>query len=212
MNLREIADAIEQTKAGYFAEIVGDVDKAKSEVREIAHDSTRSTDWVKEQTDKAIERFNANRKAKAEAVAAKLEELYQNGLDAAADVFAKQPTAGELAYLQAFSMKERITKTDVDSALRSLRHSAVASAAVCERATNFGVKCEKSVPGYIAVAGVHDECLDADKGLVTSYGHAMRTGSGSEMAFSSDSLRESMRAKYVANEFTNALRAVSEFE
>ena len=161
MNLREIADAIEQTKAGYFAEIVGDVDKAKSEVWEIAHDSTRSTDWVKEQTDKAIERFNADRKAKAEAVAAKLEELYQNGLDAAADVFAKQPTAGELAYLQAFSMKERITKTDVDSALRSLRHSAVASAAVCERATNFGVKCEKSVPGYIAVAGVHDECLDA---------------------------------------------------
>lgn len=212
MNLREIADAIEQTKAGYFAEIVGDVDKAKSEVGEIAHDSTRSTDWVKEQTDKAIERFNADRKAKAEAVAAKLEELYQNGLDAAADVFAKQPTAGELAYLQAFSMKERITKTDVDSALRSLRHSAVASAAVCERAMNFGVKCEKSVPGYIAVAGVHDECLDADKGLVASYGHAMRTGSGSEMAFSSDSLRESMRAKYVANEFTNALRAVSEFE
>lgn len=51
MNLREIADAIEQTKAGYFAEIVGDVDKAKSEVWEIAHDSTRSTDWVKEQTD-----------------------------------------------------------------------------------------------------------------------------------------------------------------
>lgn len=37
MNLREIADAIEQTKAGYFAEIVGDVDKAKSEVWEIAH-------------------------------------------------------------------------------------------------------------------------------------------------------------------------------
>ena len=54
MNLREIADAIEQTKAGYFAEIVGDVDKAKSEVWEIAHDSTRSTDWVKEQTDKAM--------------------------------------------------------------------------------------------------------------------------------------------------------------
>lgn len=129
MNLREIADAIEQTKAGYFAEIVGDVDKAKSEVWEIAHDSTRSTDWVKEQTDKAIERFNADRKAKAEAVAAKLEKLYQNGLDAAADVLAKQPTAGELAYLQAFNMKDRIIKTDVDSALRSLEHSAQRPAA-----------------------------------------------------------------------------------
>lgn len=212
MNLREIADAIEQTKAGYFAEIVGDVDKAKSEVWEIAHDSTRSTDWVKEQTDKAIERFNADRKAKAEAVAAKLEKLYQNGLDAAADVLAKQPTAGELAYLQAFNMKDRIIKTDVDSALRSLEHSAVASAVVCERAAACGIEHGKFVPGYIAVERVYKECLDADKGFVRTFGNASRTGSGSDMAFSSDSLREAMRAKYVANDFTNALRAVSGFE
>lgn len=212
MKLQEISNEIEQTKAAYFAEIVNDVDAAKAEVSKIASDSTRSTDWIREQTDAAVERFNTNRKAKAEAVAAKLEELYQNGLNAAADVFAKQPTAGELAYLQAFNMKERITETDVDSALRSLRHSAIASAAVCERASKFGLKREKSVPGYIAVAGVHDKCLDADKGLVMSYGHAMSTGSGSEMAFSSDSLREAMRAKCVGNEFTNALRAVSEFE
>ena len=45
-----------------------------------------------------------------------------------------------------------------------------------------------------------------------TFGHASRTGSGSDMAFSSDSLLEAMRAKYVANDFTNALRAVSEFE
>lgn len=212
MKLQEIADAIEQTKTSYFTEIVSDVDAAKAEVSKIAADATRSTDWVREQTDAVIERFNAERDAKATAVAAKLETLYQNGLDAAADVFAKQPTAGEVAYLQAFNMKGRITKTDVDSALRSLEHNAVASAAVCERAANCGVECGKPVPGYIAVAGVHDECLDADKGLVMSYGHASRTGSGSGMAFTSDSLRESMRAKYVANEFTNALRAVSDFE
>ena len=145
-------------------------------------------------------------------MAAKLEKLYQNGLDAAADVLAKQPTAGELAYLQAFNMKDRIIKTDVDSALRSLEHSAVASAVVCERAAACGIEHGKFVPGYIAVERVYKECLDADKGFVRTFGNASRTGSGSDMAFSSDSLREAMRAKYVANDFTNALRAVSEFE
>lgn len=212
MELREIADAIEQIKADYFAEIVKDVEAAKAEAQRTARDSARSSDWINSQTESLIEEYNAARQAKAEKAAAKLETLYQSGLDAASDVFAKQPTPGELAYLQAFNMKERITKSDVDSALRSLSHSAVASAAVCERAADFGIKCDKSVPGYIAVAGVYGECLDADKGLVMSYGRASRTGSGSEMAFSSDSLREAMRAKYVANEFTSAMRAVSEFE
>lgn len=212
MKLQEIADTIERTKADFFAEIVKDAEAAKVEAKRIADDSTRSTDWINSQIDVLMEEYNVARLAKAEKVAAELEALYQSGLDAASDVFAKQPTAGELAYLQAFNMKERITKSDVDSALRSLSHSAVASAAVCERAADFGIKCDKSVPGYIAVAGVYGECLDADKGLVMSYGRASRTGSGSEMAFSSDSLREAMRAKYVANEFTSALRAVSEFE
>lgn len=212
MNLREIADAIEQSKASHFVEVIKDVNAAKAEVKKIEEDPSRSTDWIREQAEAVVERFNADLKAKAEAVAAKLEKLYQNGLDAAADVLAKQPTAGELAYLQAFNMKDRIIKTDVDSALRSLEHSAVASAVVCERAAACGIEHGKFVPGYIAVERVYKECLDADKGLVRTFGHASRTGSGSDMAFSSDSLLEAMRAKYVANDFTNALRAVSEFE
>ena len=212
MKLQEIADAIENAKADYFAEIVEGVEAAKAKAQRIAGDSTRSSEWINSQTTSLIEEYNAARQAKAEKVAAKLETLYQDGLDGAADAFAKQPTTGELAYLQAFNMKERITKSDVDSAMRSLVHSAVASAAVCARAAACGVKCEKPVPGYIAVSGVYSECVEADKGLVMAYGRASRTGSGSGMAFSSDSLRESMRAKYVANEFTNALRVVSEFE
>ena len=93
-----------------------------------------------------------------------------------------------------------------------MEHSAVASAVVCERAAACGIEHGKFVPGYIAVERVYKECLDADKGFVMTFGNASRTGSGSDMAFSSDSLREAMRAKYVANDFTNALRAVSEFE
>lgn len=212
MKLQEIADAIEQSKASHFAEVIKDVEAAKAEAKKIAADSTRSTDWIREQTEAAVERFNADLKAKVEAEAAKLEKLYQNGLDAAADVLAKQPTAGELAYLQAFNMKDRIIKTDVDSALRSLEHSAVASAVVCERAAACGIECGKAVPGYIAVEGAYKECLDTDMELVKTFGHASRTGSGSDMAFSSDSLREAMRAKYVANDFTAALRSISAFE
>lgn len=212
MKLQEIADAIEQSKASHFAEVIKDVDAAKAEVKKIEEDRSRSTDWIREQIEAVVERFNADLKAKADAEAAKLEKLYQNGLDAAADVLAKQPTAGELAYLQAFNMKDRIIKTDVDSALRSLEHSAVASAVVCERAAACGIEHGKFIPGYIAVERVYKECLDTDKELVRTFGHASCTGSGSDMAFSSDSLREAMRAKYVANDFTNALRSVSEFE
>lgn len=212
MELQEIADAIERTKADFFAEIVKDAETAKAEAKRVANDSTRSTDWINAQIDVLMEKYNVARMAKAEKVAAELEALYGDGINRAAEVFAKQPTPGELAYLQAFNMKERITKSDVDSALLSLGSSVVASAAVCERAEACGVKCGKAVPGYIAVSGVHGECLEADKGLVVAYGRASRTGSGSDMAFSSDSLQMSMRAKYVANEFTNALRAVSEFE
>lgn len=212
MKLQEIADAIEQSKASHFAEVIKDVDAAKAEVKKIVEDSSRSTDWIREQAEAVVERFNADLKAKADAEAAKLEKLYQNGLDAAADVLAKQPTAGELAYLQAFNMKDRIIKSDVDSALHSLEHSAVASAVVCERAAACGIKLDKFVPGYIAVEGVYKECLDADMGLVKAFGRASLTGSGSYMAFSACSLREVMRAKYVANDFTNALRSVSSFE
>ena len=212
MKLQEIADAIEQSKASHFAEVIKDVDAAKAEVKQIVEDSSRSTDWIREQAEAVVERFNADLKAKADAEAAKLEKLYQNGLDAAADVLAKQPTAGELAYLQAFNMKDRIIKSDVDSALHSLEHSAVASAVVCERAAACGIKLDKFVPGYIAVEGVYKECLDADMGLVKAFGRASLTGSGSYMAFSACSLREVMRAKYVANDFTNALRSVSSFE
>ena len=212
MKLKEIADAIEQSKASHFAEVIKDVEAAKAEVKKVAADSTRSTDWIREQTEAIVERFNADLKAKADAEAAKLEKLYQNGLDAAADVLAKQPTSGELAYLQAFNMKDRITNTDVDSALRSLEHSAVASAVVCERAAARGIELSKVVPGYIAVDYAYKECLDTDIELVNTFGHASRTGSGSDMAFSSDSLREAMRAKYVANDFTAALRSVSAFE
>lgn len=212
MKLQEIADAIEQSKASHFAEVIEDVDAAKAEVKKIVEDSSRSTDWIREQAEAVVERFNADLKAKADAEAAKLEKLYQNGLDAAADVLAKQPTAGELAYLQAFNMKDHIIKSDVDSALHSLEHSAVASAVVCERAAACGIKLDKFVPGYIAVEGVYKECLDADMGFVKAFGRALLTGSGSYMAFSACSLREVMRAKYVANDFTNALRSVSSFE
>ena len=88
MKLQEIADAIEQNKASHFAEVIKDVDAAKAEVKKIVEDSSRSTDWIREQAEAVVERFNADLKAKADAEAAELEKLYQNGLDAAADVLA----------------------------------------------------------------------------------------------------------------------------
>ena len=75
-------------------------------------------------------------------------------------------------------MKDRIIKTDVDSALRSLEHSAVASAVVCERAAACGIEHGKFVPGYIAVERVYKECLDADKGLVGDFRPRLAHGFG----------------------------------
>lgn len=212
MGIEKIANGIEQAKLGYMEAVCGAAERAKAEIKAANGDRSRSGSWVRERILGVVEAYEAERAKMAGEAMPKLKGLYSEGLEAAADVLAKQPTAGEAAYLQAFMMKQRITESDVEQAKIALRGSAVASAAMFDRADEKGVSCKGGVPGYIAVSDACARCYDEDSSFLPAFGKARIAGSGSDCAFSCDSIRASMRMKALANEFTNYLRAVAAFE
>ena len=109
-----------------------------------------------------VEAYEAERAKMAGEVMPKLKGLYDEGLAGAAAVLSKQPTSGEAAYLQAFMLKQRITRSDVEQAKIALQGSAVASSAMYDLAKEKGVDDESGVPGYIAVSSACDRCFGED--------------------------------------------------
>lgn len=212
MALNKIADKIEQAKTDYMEGVFKASEKGKAEIATINNDRDHSSSWMEEQARALVERYETDRAEKAAAVAASLETLYAEGLEAAAGVLSRQPTPGEAAYLQAFMMKHSVTLSDVEQAKKALKGSAVASAAMYERALDKGVKADGGVPGYLFVTEMGERCLNEDKQYLASFGAARKNGMGSVYSFTCDSIQAAMRMKMTANEFTNALRAVAEFE
>ncbi len=212
MALKEIAEGIEKAKADYMEGVYAASEKAKAEIKAVNNDETRSSSWMRDETARIVDEYNQARQEAAGAAVEEVLGMYADGLAEAADVLAKQPTAGEAAYLQAFMMKPRITPSDVEQAKQALKGSAVASAAMYARAAENGMRVAGVVPGYIAVAEAHERCQDEDSTLIRTFGAATVSGSGSDYAFSCDSIQAAMRMRAVANEFTSALKAVAEFE
>lgn len=212
MGIEKIADGIEQAKLGYMESVCTLAEKAKADLKAANGDGSRSESWMKGRASGLVETYESERAELAEDVLSKLKGLYDEGLAGAAAVLSKQPTPGEAAYLQAFMLKQRITRSDVEQAKIALQGSAVASSAMYERAKDKGVDDESGVPGYIAVSSACDRCFGEDSQFLSSFGVARITGDGSDYSFSCDSLRAAMRMKALANEFTNSLRAVAGFE
>lgn len=212
MGIEKIADGIEQAKLGYMESVCTLAEKAKADLKAANGDGSRSESWMKGRASGLVETYESERVGLAEDVLSKLKGLYDEGLAGAAAVLSKQPTPGEAAYLQAFMLKQRITRSDVEQAKIALQGSAVASSAMYERAKDKGVDDESGVPGYIAVSSACDRCFGEDSQFLSSFGVARITGDGSDYSFSCDSIRAAMRMKALANEFTNSLRAVAGFE
>lgn len=212
MGIKKIADGIEQAKLGYMESVCTLAEKAKADLKAANGNGSRSESWMKGRASGLVETYESERAGLAEDVLSKLKGLYDEGLAGAAAVLSKQPTPGEAAYLQAFMLKQRITRSDVEQAKIALQGSAVASSAMYELAKDKGVDDESGVPGYIAVSSACDRCFGEDSQFLSSFGVARITGDGSDYSFSCDSLRAAMRMKALANEFTNSLRAVAGFE
>ena len=212
MGIEKIANGIEQVKSEYMESVCTLAEKAKADIKAANGDGSRSGSWMKGRASELVEAYESECAELAEDTLSKLKELYDEGLAGAAAVLSKQPTAGEAAYLQAFMLKQRITRSDVEQAKIALQGSAVASSAMYERAKEKGVDDESGVPGYIAVSNACKRCLGEDSQFLPSFGAARKTGDGSDYSFSCDSIRAAMRMKALANEFTNSLRAVARFE
>lgn len=212
MGIKKIADGIEQAKLGYMESVCTLAEKAKADLKAANGDGSRSESWMKGRASGLVETYESERAELAEDVLSKLKGLYDEGLAGAAAVLSKQPTSGEAAYLQAFMLKQRITRSDVEQAKIAHQGSAVASSAMFDLAKEKGVDDESGVPGYIAVSSACDRCFGEDSQFLSSFGVARITGDGSDYSFSCDSLRAAMRMKALANEFTNSLRAVAGFE
>lgn len=212
MGIKKIADGIEQAKLGYMESVCTLAEKAKADLKAANGDGSRSESWMKGRASGLVETYESERAELAEDVLSKLKGLYDEGLTGATAVLSKQPTSGEAAYLQAFMLKQRITRSDVEQAKIALQGSAVASSAMFDLAKEKGVDDESGVPGYIAVSSACDRCFGEDSQFLSSFGVARITGDGSDYSFSCDSLRAAMRMKALANEFTNSLRALAGFE
>ena len=212
MGIKKIADGIEQAKLGYMESVCTLAEKAKADLKAANGDGSRSESWMKGRASGLVETYESERAELAEDVLSKLKGLYDEGLTGATAVLSKQPTSGEAAYLQAFMLKQRITRSDVEQAKIALQGSAVASSAMFDLAKEKGVDDESGVPGYIAVSSACERCFGEDSQFLSSFGVARITGDGSDYSFSCDSLRAAMRMKALANEFTNSLRALAGFE
>lgn len=212
MGIKKIADGIEQAKLGYMESVCTLAEKAKADLKAANGDGSRSESWMKGRASGLVETYESERAELAEDVLSKLKGLYDEGLTGATAVLSKQPTSGEAAYLQAFMLKQRITRSDVEQAKIAHQGSAVASSAMFDLAKEKGVDDESGVPGYIAVSSACDRCFGEDSQFLSSFGVARITGDGSDYSFSCDSLRAAMRMKALANEFTNSLRALAGFE
>ncbi len=210
--LEKIADGIEKAKRDHMEGVHAASAKARDEVKAIAADASRSSSWIAEKTREVVAKFNEQRKADAEKAVKELEKLYADGLEAAGEVLSRQPSPGEAAYLQAFMMKGRITLSDVEQAKAALKGSAVASAAMYEKASEQGLRVNGYVPGYIAVTEAGVRCLAEDKYQLSTFGAASASGQGSDFAFSCDSIKAALQMRNAANEFTTGLRAVAAFD
>lgn len=212
MGIEKIADGIEQAKLGYMEAVCERAERANAELKAVKGDPSRTERWVRERIRGVAEAYEAERARMAEEMLSELKGLYSEGLEAAANVLSKQPTAGEAAYLQAFMMKHRITESDVEEAKIALRGSAVASAAMFDRAAEKGIPCEGGAPGFIAVSAACSRCYDEDSHLLPVFGAAKIEEFGSICAFSCNTVQAALRMRAISNEFTNYLRAVAAFE
>lgn len=163
MGIEKIADGIEQAKLGYMEAVCRAAERAKAEIKAANGDRSRSGSWARERILGVVEAYEAERVKMAGEVMPKLKGLYDEGLAGAAAVLSKQPTSGEAAYLQAFMLKQRITRSDVEQAKIALQGSAVASSAMYDLAKEKGVNDESGVPGYIAVSSACDRCFGEDR-------------------------------------------------
>ena len=145
MGIEKIADDIEQAKLGYMEAVCGAAERAKAEIKAANGDRSRSGSWARERILGVVEAYEAERVKMAGEVMLKLKGLYDEGLAGAAAVLSKQPTSGEAAYLQAFMLKQRITRSDVEQAKIALQGSAVASSAMYDLAKEKGVDDESGL-------------------------------------------------------------------
>ena len=97
MGIEKIADGIEQAKMGYMEAVCGAAERAKAKIKAANGDRSRSGSWAREVILGVVKAYEAERAKMAGEVMPKLKGLYSEGLEAAADVLAKQPTAGEAA-------------------------------------------------------------------------------------------------------------------
>lgn len=166
MGIEKIANGIEQAKLGYMEAVCGAAERAKAEIKAANGDRSRSGSWARERILGVVKAYEAERAKMAGEAMPKLKGLYSEGLEAAADVLSKQPTAGEAAYLQAFMMKQRITESDVEQAKIALRGSAVASAAMFDRADEKGYRARAAslgisrfrTPAHAATTRIRASC------------------------------------------------------
>lgn len=166
MGIEKIADGIEQAKLGYMEAVCGAAERAKAEIKAANGDRSRSGSWAREVILGVVKAYEAERAKMAGEVMPKLKGLYSEGLEAAADVLSKQPTAGEAAYLQAFMMKQRITESDVEQAKIALRGSAVGKPSgrlSAERRRHGGVIPRWQAPPC-GIASVPDDSNRASEG------------------------------------------------
>lgn len=206
--LNDVAGEILEAKRGYYEKTASLSDALEEALRAVHADETRSEEWRRAETARLVDEYEAARKVRAGKYAAEIGALYEKGLSLAEGVFAKQPTPGEAAYLQAFSLKGHRTAADVEQAASALGGNAMCYSAMCDMADADGLLAPKAVPNVLVVRNLEAECLNAEILASGSAGIASKGGS----FHVSGGLALALRARSAEDAFIVALSQVAEFE
>lgn len=209
MSLKDKATAIVAAKTGFYGKIESMADALKASMAELSGDYAHSEQWKSDAVGKAHAGYEAERARLAADAREKLSRLYGEALAECSEVFAKQPTAGEAAYLQAFTMRPKVKASDVAAAEKALGGNVAATAAMYDHARAHGAPECGSVPSYLRVSELAGQCEEAALSSVASFGAATRQGSAVEVT---GGLRMALIAANPGDAFTTACEQVAAFE
>lgn len=208
MAIKAKVDEINAKRKALFTDLLDRADAFKSGQRETMQDADHSAQWIAERVRELADGYQAERYEAVQQGLEALEALYDGLLEDVAQVMSKAPTADEMAYLQAFCLKGRVTENDLALAEAALKGNAAALAAARSHARECGLKTSGDF-SYLRASELHGKCKGELRDHATGACALVRTGGCNGIG---GEFQAAFLAESEGDEFTAAALSVADFE
>lgn len=216
MTIKDTAKAIREAKAGYFDAIRSMSDALTADVDRIANDGGISEKLRAEKLKAALAVYGEKAAAMESEAVANIDGLIDTAYFQASKIMSKQPTPGEVAYLQALSLKTSVNSEDLKRGYDALKGNAACLASLFDMASASGVDTSgyPVIPSMVRLDSAMRESKEATAKAMKDFRYApivnARRGAFSVGPIG---LRCELHASASVNdEFVTAIDAVGDFE